>query len=172
MLILFAGCQVQVLSRCRPSNFRCRGCPLLLQGCWCQHSPWCCWCWCLVHLRPSSTHPLRKEVQGWIWLNDQHSQHSTAAHNGGWFKVVKGKQGVKKGQRRKIVGVDLAGIWRLGRKNIDARQRTIGTEHRAKRKFASFETSVLYCHAIAFPNCIHLVQKLSSNQCHLQQSSD
>jgi len=61
-LTCFLGRQVQVLRRCRPPDHRRRGCPLSLQGCWCQHSPWCCRCRCLVHLRPGSAPHVRQEV--------------------------------------------------------------------------------------------------------------
>ena len=46
------GRQVQVFLRCRQPDRRQGGCQVSLQGCWCQHSPWCRRCWCALHLRP------------------------------------------------------------------------------------------------------------------------
>lgn len=69
-LMRCVGCQVQVLARRRPPDRCFRRHVLVLQGCWCQHSPWCCWCWCPFHLRPGPASPLRQEVQvnNSIWL--------------------------------------------------------------------------------------------------------
>lgn len=69
MLTNFAGRQVQVFPRCRQADHRQGGRQVPLQGCWCQHPPWCCRRWCPVHLRPGPAHPLRQEVQGWFRLN-------------------------------------------------------------------------------------------------------
>ena len=65
---LYPGRQVQGYPRCRPEDYRCRRCHVSLQGCWCQHSPWCRWCWCPVHLRSDAAAHVRQGLQGWIWL--------------------------------------------------------------------------------------------------------
>lgn len=62
-LTRYTGRQVQVLVRCRQPDRRQGGCQVSLQGCRCQHPPWCCWSWCAVHLRPDAAPHVRKEVQ-------------------------------------------------------------------------------------------------------------
>ena len=69
------GRQVQGLPRCRPPDHRQGGCSLALQGCRCQHSPWCRRCRCALHLRPGPAAHVRQEVQGWIWLSASSTRH-------------------------------------------------------------------------------------------------
>lgn len=57
------GRQVQVLVRCRQPDHCQGGCQVAVQGCWCQHSPWCRRCWCALHLRPDAGPHVRQEVQ-------------------------------------------------------------------------------------------------------------
>merc|ERR1711953_1559965 len=40
--------QVQGLHRLRHADHEERGLHEHDEGCWCQHPPWCCWCWCPV----------------------------------------------------------------------------------------------------------------------------
>jgi len=62
-------CQLQVHVRCWLSNHCQGGYKVSVQGCWCQHSPWCCWCWCVVALRQAPTGYVRQGLLWWIWLN-------------------------------------------------------------------------------------------------------
>lgn len=57
------GRQVQVLHRRWSPDYRQGGCQVSLQGCWCQHPPWCCRCWCPVHLRPGPAPHVRQGLQ-------------------------------------------------------------------------------------------------------------
>ena len=57
------GRQVQVFHRRWSPDHRQGGCQVSLQGCWCQHPPWCCRCWCPVHLRPGPDAHVRKGLQ-------------------------------------------------------------------------------------------------------------
>lgn len=57
------GRQVQVLHRRWSPDHRQGGCPLPLQGCRSQHSPWCCRCRCPVHLRPGPAPHVRQGLQ-------------------------------------------------------------------------------------------------------------
>merc|ERR1711964_697856 len=41
-------------------DYRQGGFQVSLQGCWCQHSPWCGRCRCLVHLRSNAGPDVRK----------------------------------------------------------------------------------------------------------------
>ena len=57
------GRQVQVFHRRWSPDHRPRGCQVPLQGCWCQHPPWCCRCRCPVHLRPGPAPHVRQGLQ-------------------------------------------------------------------------------------------------------------
>ena len=63
MLTNRTGRQVQVFHRCRQADHRQGGCQVTLQGCWCQHPPWCGRCRCPVDLRPGPAPHLRKGLQ-------------------------------------------------------------------------------------------------------------
>jgi len=68
MLTRFSGRQVQVFHRRGAADHCQGGCPLALQGCWCQHSPWCRRCRCALHLRPGPAAHVRQGLQGWLRL--------------------------------------------------------------------------------------------------------
>ena len=42
----YLRCPLQVLHRLRYANPQDWRFHVYDEGCWCQHSPWCCWCWC------------------------------------------------------------------------------------------------------------------------------
>merc|ERR1711900_47896 len=61
--MLKTGRQVQVFHGCWSPDYRQGGFQVSLQGCWCQHSPWCGRCRCLVHLRSNAGPDVRKGFQ-------------------------------------------------------------------------------------------------------------
>ena len=57
-------CKLQVDVRRWLSNHCQGGCQVTIQGCWCEHSSWCCWRWCVGALRQDPGDPIR---QGLLW---------------------------------------------------------------------------------------------------------
>lgn len=70
-----SGRQVQVFHRCRSPDHRQGGCQVSLQGCWCQHPPWCRRCWCAVHLRPGPAPHVRQGLQVSASLRTRTTKH-------------------------------------------------------------------------------------------------
>lgn len=59
-----SGRQVQVFPGCRPTDYRQGRCQVALQGCRCQHPPWCRRCRCTLYLRSGPTAHVRQGLQG------------------------------------------------------------------------------------------------------------
>jgi len=76
-----SGRQVQVFHGCRSPDHRQGGCQVSLQGCWCQHPPWCCRCWCALHLRPGPAPHVRQGLQV---SATSPTQTSTSKHHTRW----------------------------------------------------------------------------------------